>query len=134
GPGGSGKTYLYNTMDKILLGKGKKVLCVAWSAIAATLLPHGQTVHSAFKLPVPTNEVHKTSLMKVQSEEVRKLLNTDVIIWDEAPMAPKTALEAVNMLLKGLTQTSEIFAGKTIVLGGDFRQISPVVLWGSKEE
>ena len=68
------KNSLYNMMCKVLLEKGK-VLCVAWSGIAATLLPHGQTVYSTFKLPVPINEANKTLLIKAQSKQARKLLN-----------------------------------------------------------
>ena len=42
-------------------------------------------------------------------------------------MAPKLSLEAVDMLLRNLTQTSEILGGKTVVLGSKFRQVPPVV-------
>ncbi|RCN47903.1 hypothetical protein ANCCAN_06097 [Ancylostoma caninum] len=41
GPGGSGKTYTCNVLHKMLVGQGKRVLNVAWSGIAATLLPRG---------------------------------------------------------------------------------------------
>ncbi|XGW09148.1 hypothetical protein V3C99_011452, partial [Haemonchus contortus] len=46
GPGGSGKTYLYNTVYDIAIGRRKKVVCVAWTGIAANLLPGGRTVNS----------------------------------------------------------------------------------------
>uniref|UniRef100_A0A7E4URS8 ATP-dependent DNA helicase n=1 Tax=Panagrellus redivivus TaxID=6233 RepID=A0A7E4URS8_PANRE len=134
GPGGSGKTYLYNTLINVFLGRGKAILSVAWSGIAATLLPHGRTVHSAFKLPVPLDEVNKLSLMKVQSPEAQRLREVDIIIWDEAPMAPKLALEAVDSLLQDVMNTSEPFGGKTVILGGDFRQIPPVVPRASRYE
>ncbi|VDP12687.1 unnamed protein product [Heligmosomoides polygyrus] len=104
GPGGSGKTYVYNTLNNILRGRGKRVLNVAWSGIAATLLPCGQTVHSAFGLPVPISEDRKTSLMAIQSRQARELLDVQYIIWDEAPMAPKYAFDAVDKLLKNITE------------------------------
>ena len=134
GPGGSGKTYLYNTLIDALLGSGKKVLCVAWSGIAATLLPHGRTVHTAFKLPVPVNEVNRSSTMSIQSKEAKMLKDIDVIIWDEAPMSHKIALEAVDLLLRDIMQSSQPFGGKQMVLGGDFRQIPPVVPKGSRSD
>ncbi|KAL6742857.1 hypothetical protein Aduo_015960 [Ancylostoma duodenale] len=96
GPGGSGKTYIYNVLYKLLVGQGKRLLNVAWSGIAATLLPRGRTVHSAFCLPIPINETRKTSLMSVQSRQAKDLHSTDCIIWDKAPMAPKFALEEVT--------------------------------------
>jgi hypothetical protein len=67
--------------------------------------------------------------MKV-AELVRK---ADLIIWDEALMMHHRAFEAVDQTLRDLmqlddTQANEkIFGGKTMVLGGDFRQIVAVV-------
>ena len=55
------------------------------------------------------------------------LLNINVIIWDEAPMAPKLGPEAVDMLLRDLTHTFEILGGKTVVLGSEFRQVPRAV-------
>ncbi|VDO93024.1 unnamed protein product [Heligmosomoides polygyrus] len=43
-------------------------------------------------------------------------------------MAPKYALEAVDKLLKGITELQLPFGGKAIILCGDFRQI-PLLLW-----
>jgi hypothetical protein len=57
----------------------------------------------------------------------------DLIIWDEAPMMHCRAFEAVDRTLCDLMQlddaqvTGKIFGEKTVVLGGDFRQILPVV-------
>jgi hypothetical protein len=50
----------------------------------------------------------------------------DMIIWDEAPMMHRRAFEGVDRTLRDLMQlddaqtTEKIFAGKTMVLGGDF--------------
>jgi hypothetical protein len=74
--------------------------------------------------------------MKV-AELVRK---ADLIIWDEAPMMHRRAFEAVDRTLRDLMQlddakaTDKIFGGKTVVLGGDFRQILPVVPKGRRED
>ena len=50
GPGGSGKTYLYNALYGIAIGEHHRRQCVAWTGIAANLLPGGRTVNSVFKL------------------------------------------------------------------------------------
>ena len=42
------------------------------------------------------------------------------------------AFLAVDRLLKDLTKSSELFGGKIILLGGDFRQVLPVILRGSR--
>jgi hypothetical protein len=74
--------------------------------------------------------------MKV-AELVRKV---DLIIWDEAPMMHRRAFEAVDRTLRDLMQlddaqvTEKIFGGKTVVLGGDFRQILLVVPKGGRED
>jgi hypothetical protein len=74
--------------------------------------------------------------MKV-AELVRK---TDLIIWDEAPMMHRQAFEVVDQTLRDLMQlddaqaTKKIFGGKTVVLGGDFRQILPIVPKGGRED
>ena len=46
GPGGTGKTFLYQTLCYYFRSKGKTVLCVASTGIAALLLPNGRTSHS----------------------------------------------------------------------------------------
>ncbi|CAG9825778.1 unnamed protein product [Phaedon cochleariae] len=57
GPGGTGRTFLYNCIiGKIRRDFGKPIIAVAWTGIAATLLSKGTTVHSAFKLPLKLNE------------------------------------------------------------------------------
>jgi len=64
----------------------------------------------------------------------------NLIIWDEAPMMHRRAFEAVDQTLRDLMQlddieaTKKIFGGKTVVLGGDFRQILPVVPKGRRED
>ncbi|KIJ12618.1 hypothetical protein PAXINDRAFT_82616, partial [Paxillus involutus ATCC 200175] len=52
GPGGTGKTFLYNTLCCALRGQGKVVLCIASSGIASLLLIGGRTAHSRFKIPL----------------------------------------------------------------------------------
>ncbi|KAL6727256.1 hypothetical protein Aduo_009148 [Ancylostoma duodenale] len=49
-------------------------------------------------------------------------------------MAPKQTFEAVDKLLQDIMQTQTIFGDKIMVLGGDFRQILPVVRRGGRAE
>ena len=62
GPGGTGKTYVYNTLCYFLCGQGKIVLCVASSGIASLLLLGGRTSHSTFKIPI---EIHESSMCTI---------------------------------------------------------------------
>ena len=48
--------------------------------------------------------------------------DSKLIIWDEAPTAPRVAVEAVDTLPRDIMQCpDQPFGGKTVVLGGDFR-------------
>ncbi|KAK6755776.1 hypothetical protein RB195_014271 [Necator americanus] len=125
GPGGTEKTYLYNTIYNMAMGQRRQVLCVAWIGIAANLLPNGRTVTSAFKLNMADG--NRTFLMKRQQKEARQLMAIDIIIWDEISMAPKCALEAVEGLLRDIMQNDRPFGGKLFIIGGDFRQVLPIV-------
>ncbi|GJW95983.1 DNA helicase [Tanacetum coccineum] len=63
------------------------------------------------------------------------LVEIDLIIWDEAPMNDKRCFETLDRMLKDLMSAPNVvFGGKTIVLGGDFRQTLPVKKGASKEE
>jgi len=70
-------------------------------------------------------------------ELVRK---TYLIIWDEASMMHCRVFEVVDRTVRDLMQlddtqaTEKIFGGKTMVLGGDFRQILPIVPKGGQED
>jgi hypothetical protein len=139
GSGGTGKTFVWTTFLSRLRGQGKIVLTVASSRIASLLLMGGRTAHSRFKIPIDLHDestCNITQQMKV-AELVRK---TDLIIWDEAPMMHRRTFEAVDRTLCDLMQlddaqaTEKIFGGKTMVLGGDFRQILLVVPKRGRED
>ncbi|GBO46218.1 hypothetical protein AVEN_94312-1, partial [Araneus ventricosus] len=73
-----------------------------------------------------------TCNLKPNTSEAKILLDAKVIVWDEAPMTHVHAFLAVDRLLKDLTKCDEPFGGKIILLGGDFRQVLPVILRGSR--
>jgi ATP-dependent DNA helicase PIF1 len=62
GPGGTGKTFLYNTIITVLQGQGKNVIAVASTGIASTLLIDGATYHSQFKLYSPITETTRSKI------------------------------------------------------------------------
>jgi len=133
GPGGTGKTYLYNTLCYHLRSQGKVVLCVASSGIAALLLKGGRTVHSRFKIPVPCHESSICSISK-NTPLAALILHTDLVIWDEAPMQHRHIMEAVDRSFRDLRDPDKPFGGLTVVFGGDFQQILPVILKGSRAQ
>ena len=130
-PGGVGKSFVFNTLLHTIRGNGDVAIAVAWTGIAATLLKGGRTVHSRFKLPIPLLE-HSSCHVKHGSLEADRLISAKVIIWDECTMAPKDALVAIDRLLKDLTKSTKPFAGKIIILGGDWRQGLPITFHSNK--
>src|SRR5699024_7662240 len=64
------------------------------------------------------------------ADELRAL---DLIIWDEISMVPRWALQAADQLFRDLMGMPDLpFGGKTFVVGGDFRQVLPVIRGGTK--
>ncbi|GJR08538.1 DNA helicase [Tanacetum coccineum] len=134
GHGGTGKTFLWKTIISSLRSQGKIVLAVASSGIASLLLPGGRTAHSRFKLPLELTD-ESICHAKKHSQLGNLLIQTNVIIWDEAPMNDKRCFEALDRTLRDLINTPEtVFGGKTVILGGDFRQTLPVKKGAAKED
>ena len=138
GYGGTGKTFLWKAVTTKLRSEGKIVLAVASSGIAALLLQGGRTAHSRFHIPLKiTNE--STCNIKQGTFLAELIKKTSLIIWDEAPMTHKHCFEALDKSLRDILRfTNEDaehspFGGMTVVLGGDFRQILPVIPKGKRE-
>ncbi|GJX30769.1 DNA helicase [Tanacetum coccineum] len=126
GHGGTSKMFLWKTIISSLWSQGKIVLAAASSGIASLLLPAGRTAHSRFKLPLELTD-ESICHAKKHSQLGNLLIETDLIIWDEAPMNDKCCFEALDRTLRDLMNAPEtVFGGKTVVLGGDFRQTLPV--------
>ncbi|XP_074321416.1 uncharacterized protein LOC141657922 [Silene latifolia] len=133
GPGGTGKTFLYNALYAELRLMGKIVLPTATSGIAASNIPSGRTTHSRFKIALDSDASLACDVPK-QSSLATLIQATSLIIWDEASMARKQNVESLDLLLRDLCQPDLLFGGKVVVFGGDFRQILPVVLGKSQRE
>jgi PIF1-like helicase/Helitron helicase-like domain at N-terminus len=131
--GGGGKTYVCNTIAAAVRSKGKVALCVASSGIASLLLDGGRTAHSRFKIPISLHETSTCNLKQNPHHEAL-LRETSVIIWDEAPMQHRYAMEALDRTLRDLLQNDSPFAGITVLFGGDFRQILPVIPKGLRQQ
>jgi ATP-dependent DNA helicase PIF1 len=127
GPGGTGKSFLNNSIITVLQGQRKNVIAVASTRIASTLLIGSATYHSAFKLYPPITETTR-SRIEAGSYAAELIRRADIIISDEATMKLNLALDAINELL----QTTMKKGGKVLLLGGNFRQCLPVVKNGNR--
>ncbi|CAN1242010.1 ATP-dependent DNA helicase PIF1 [Linum perenne] len=109
------------------------------SGIAATLLPGGVTAHSRFKIPIEVDHA-STCAIKKGTNLARLMQQATLIVWDEAPMVHRLSFEAVDRTLCDIMNTPtegpnyKPFGGKTVILGGDFRQTLPIVKNGGRED
>ena len=129
-PGGTGKTYLLNTVAKSMNYLGRKTVCTASSGIASLLLTGGRTLHSAFNVPIRLDEGSTCAIDKnsAKGDLVRQL---DLLIWDEVTMFSYRVLDCLDRSLRDLRSSELPFGGVTVVLSGDWRQILPVVKNGA---
>ncbi|KAL7099021.1 hypothetical protein ACP275_09G055800 [Erythranthe tilingii] len=113
GPGGSGQTFLYRALLAHLRSRKQIAIATATSGVAAAIMPRGRTAHSCFKIPIDATDSTECNISK-QSGTADLFCKAKLLIWDEAPMAKRWAIE-------------NHFGGKVIVFRGDFRQVLPVV-------
>ncbi|XP_074363652.1 uncharacterized protein LOC141704304 [Apium graveolens] len=139
GHGGTGKTFLWNTITSKLRSESLIVLPVATSRLASLLLPNGRTTHSRFRIPLDIT-AESTCEIKHGTQLDKLLQKTSLIIWDEAPMTHKYRFEALDKTLRDLLSTrydnsrSKPFGRLIVVCGGDFRQILPVIPQGERAD
>ncbi|KAL7070021.1 hypothetical protein ACQ4LE_011196 [Meloidogyne hapla] len=136
GDGGTGKTYLFNTIISRLREMRIRVIASAFTGCAATLLTGGATVHSVFRFGINIDQDYTPSV-SMQSFHGKRISESQVIIIDEVSMLPKHMLEAVDRVCKQMvpqTLRHLPFGGKVIILSGDFKQSLPVVAGGSMRD
>ncbi|XP_022849873.1 uncharacterized protein LOC111371960 [Olea europaea var. sylvestris] len=133
GLGGTGKTFLYRALLGAVRSRQMIALATASSGVAAGLLPGGQTTHSKFKIPL---EICNDTICNISKQSALAGLfrMTKLIIWDEAPMVNRYVVEALDKMLRDINDCEFPFGGKIVVLGGDFRQVLPVVQRGTKDD
>jgi hypothetical protein len=139
GPGGTGKTFLFNALLLTIRRRGDIALAVASSGTASLLLDGGRTSHSLFKIPL---QVDETTVCKIKpGSDIATLLQlAKVVIWDEASMTSRHIFEAVDRTLKDVFGVIDPkferipFGGRLFVFGGDFRQTLPVIPDGRRSD
>ena len=69
----------------------------------------------------------------MQSMTARLMREAAAIVWDEAPTGSKAIFNAVDMLCQDIMRWTKPFGGKVLLLGGDFRQIPPVLRYVDRD-
>lgn len=140
-PGGGGKTYCFNTLLSYVRKQGDVALAVASTGIAAILLEGGRTLHSSFRGAPLKPTANDPTWIDPKSERATLIRRARLIVWDEAPMNHRYLLEGLDRTLRDIMAApgqdpSRLppFGGKVIVIGGDFRQVLPVMRLASRAQ
>jgi ATP-dependent DNA helicase PIF1 len=130
GPGGTGKSFLINTLYNDVPEKtGKKVALTALTGCAALLLHHkAKTIHSWAGIGLGRDPV---PLLIANARKSRKAktnwMNTDVLVIDEVSMMTPDLFEKLDQVGRALRRNPHTpFGGMQIVLVGDFFQLPPI--------
>ena len=129
-PGGTGKTFVMEALLSAVRANGDVALAVASSGKAATLLTGGTTAHKRFGIPFKCDEGSSCNISKNSNAAV-VLKKAKICVWDEAVMTGKDLYHAVDRMLRDIRDSNSGFGGLTMVFGGDYKQILPVVKNGS---
>ncbi|GJW27605.1 ATP-dependent DNA helicase PIF1-like protein [Tanacetum coccineum] len=119
--------------------KGEIILNVASSGLASLLLDGGRTTHSRYAIPI---NIVKDSMRSISADgDLAELIReTKIIIWDEALMITRLTYEPFDRTLRDIctstytVNSDEVFGGKLVVFGGNFRQILHVIPNGSRQD
>lgn len=135
--GGRGKTFLLNAV--LAAARVQKLVAMAacYTGFAALDYDGGGTLHKQFGFPVKdddgsANTEGLESTLRRESPRARLAKEAAIIVVDEVPMAGKSILEGLDQLLRGLCDEGDPnrllpFAGKIVIMAGDFQQTSPIV-------
>jgi hypothetical protein len=134
GSGGTRKTYLYRALLATIHSQNKIPVATTTSGVAASIMPGGRTAHSRFKIPLTLDDGAFCTFTK-QSGTAKLLWTAVLIIWDGVTMMKMQGVEALDNSLRDIMDRPNLpFGGKTMVFGGDFRQVLPVVQRGSRAQ
>ncbi|XP_074299559.1 uncharacterized protein LOC141630686 [Silene latifolia] len=112
--GGTGKTFMYNTLYVEVRLVGEIILPTATSGIAASNIPTGHITHSRFRIPLDS-DVSLACDVPRQGSLAALIRAASMIIWDEASMEKRQNVESLDLLLRDLCDPNQLFWGKIVV-------------------
>jgi hypothetical protein len=121
-PAGSGKTFVTELMVQALRFKGRLVIPVASTGIAALLLEKGMNAHKCFSIPLQQEHSCSPSVSVAcnpRPQMMDAFQDCDIIFWDEITMSPLSIISGVDNLMRRPKefQTSLLVGGWLSFLG-----------------
>ena len=134
GKAGTGKTTLLKTITADLKRRGKNVVVLSPTGVAA-INAGGVTIHSFLHLPLsiylPGMKV--TGLYSLDTNERELIKAIDTIIIDEVSMVRCDLIDMVDDVLRHYRGNKNPFGGIQIVFFGDMYQLMPVATKEDRE-
>ncbi|KAJ1525564.1 hypothetical protein ONE63_010368 [Megalurothrips usitatus] len=137
GAGGTGKSHLFTVLGEDLQRAGLLSMYTAFSGVATQVLPFGRTCHTGYGIPKTRPVLGKEPLSNIglESDRAARIHASHVHFIDEISMLKEWHFQVINQILQDIMFTENRsrppFGNKVVVIGGDFRQTSPIV---SKDE
>lgn len=131
GPGGTGKSFLIQSLVTAMAITKRRIAVTALTGCAALLLGCGaKTLHSwagvgLGKDPVPT--IVANIKRKTRAKPLRNWLQTATLIIDEVSMMTPELFEKLDAVGRAVRGSAAPFGGLQIILVGDFFQLPPVM-------
>lgn len=131
GPGGTGKSFLLQTLYANYKGYsgGKKMCITAMTGCAALLLGSwAKTLHSWAGIGLGRSPVDVTiKAILTDSKKKKRWLQTDCLVIDEVSMLTPALMEYLDIVGRQVRKRAdEPFGGIQLILVGDFYQLPPV--------
>jgi ATP-dependent DNA helicase PIF1 len=129
GPGGTGKSFILETLYREYRATGKQIAITAMTGCAAILLgSHAKTLHSWAGIGLgkaPVDELAKS--IAYNKYKKKNWVHTDCLVIDEVSMLTPQLLETLDEIGRRIRRRpAEVFGGLQIVFVGDFFQLPPV--------
>jgi len=129
GPGGTGKSFLLQTLyANYKAASGKKICVTAMTGCAALLLgPWAKTLHSWAGIGLGRSPVDAiVTAIVMDKHKKKRWVQTDCLVIDEVSMLTPTLLEYLDAVGRRVRKKDAPFGGLQLVLVGDFYQLPPV--------
>jgi len=130
GPGGTGKSFLLQTLYANYKGYsgGKKICITAMTGCAALLLGSwAKTLHSWAGIGLGRSPIDiAVKAILTDGKKKKRWLQTDCLVIDEVSMLTPTLLEYLDTVGRQVRKKDAPFGGIQLVFVGDFYQLPPV--------
>ena len=131
GPAGTGKSYVLGEIIDELETRGQHVAVTGTTGMAAVNI-QGTTIHSflgtrLYGSRAEAEQALDSGGLEMSVRIFQRLTGTDVVVIDEVSMLTGDYLEMMDWWLCHVCRSQQPFAGKQVILCGDFLQLPPVV-------